>query len=166
MENYGKDMKKLLVFILFWLIILTIFNSCLCYDDSLIKSVRDTYSRLVDAEEKGADIREVTVKLNRALQLIREARDNPENRGILLSEAYALIEDVNVNIPLLIREGESKMFWRNVAICSAGVLTAVTGVLVYRFGPRIFWETWLRVRSRWIVEVKKSRKDRSDRHDR
>lgn len=159
-------MKKSLILtqFLLLLIISVMFNDCLCYDESLSEFVREIYSKLVDAEEKGADVREAALKLNRALQLIREARNDPENKSALLSEARALIEDVNANIPLLIREGENALLWRNVTMSSAVALIVVISVLAYRFGPRIFWEAWLKLRPKWIVEVVKSHKNRSDKN--
>lgn len=144
------------------MITLTMLNVCSCYDESLVELARDVYSKLVDAEKKGADVRETALKLNRALQLIREAENDPEKKDILLSEARALIEDVNSSIPLLIREGERETFWKNVTIGSTGIITVVASVLTYLFGPRIFWEIWLKIRSRWIIEVASSRKKGGD----
>lgn len=76
-------MKKLLIFILFWLIVLTVLSACIGYDESIVESIRDAYSGLVDAKEKGADVREATLKLDRALQFVRETENNPENRSVI-----------------------------------------------------------------------------------
>lgn len=155
-------MRKTVIFITSLLVVLVALSNCICYDTSLMESVRDVYSRLVDAERRGADVREAALKLNRALQLIKESEIIPENKSLFLSEARMLVEDVNLSIPLLIQEAESKMFWRNVMICSVGILIIVAGVITYHFGPSIFWEAWLKIRSKWIVEVVKGYKERGD----
>lgn len=153
-------MRRAAIFALCLLIVLAMLDICSCYNELLVESIRSAYSRLVEAEKKGADVREAAAKLNRALQLIREAEDNPENRSVLLSEAYALIEDVNLSISLLIREGENRVFWKNVTISLAGVLTVVISILAYRFGPRIFWEAWLRLRSKWTIKTIRNYKNK------
>jgi len=138
----------------------------LCYDEPSIKSVRKVYSRLAEAEKKGADVREAALKLQKALELIREAEEDPDKREVLLSKASTLIDEVNSSIPELIEEGERRIFWRNVMIGSTASLIIVAAVLVYRFGPKIFWETWLRIRSEWIVEVLEKRERRGGDRDR
>lgn len=146
-------MKKLSTCALLILLILAMLDLSLCYDESLIKSVRKVYSRLVEAEKRGADVREAALKLQKALELIKEAEKNPGEREALLSKASMLIDEVNSSIPSLIEEGERRIFWRNVMIGSTASLIVVAAILVYRFGPKIFWETWLRIRSKWVVEI-------------
>ena len=145
--------KKLLACILLTLLISAMLDLSLCYDEPLIKSVRKVYSRLADAEKRGADVREAALKLQKALELIREAEENPGEREALLSRASMLIDEVNSSIPSLIEKGERRILWRNAMIGSTASLIVVAAVLVYRFGPKIFWEIWLRIRSEWVVEV-------------
>jgi len=118
-----------------------------------VTTIREVYSRLAEAEKRGADVREAAMRLNDALELVREAEENVENRSALLSAARSIVEDVNSSIPVLIAEGGERLFWRNVVLAASIVSIAASCVAVYRLGPRVFWETWLRLRSRWIVEV-------------
>jgi len=158
--------KKLLTCIVLILLISAMLDLSLCYDEPLIKSVRKVYSRLAEAEEKSADVREASLKLQKALELIREAEEDPDKKEVLLSKASMLIDEVNSSIPSLIEEGERRIFWRNVMIGSTASLIVVAAVLVYRFGPKIFWETWLTIRSGWIVEVLERRERRGGDRDR
>ena len=158
--------KKLLACILLTLLISAMLDLSLCYDEPLIKSVRKVYSRLADAEKRGADVREAALKLQKALELIREAEENPGEGEALLSRASMLIDEVNSSIPSLIEKGERRILWKNAMIGSTASLIVVAAVLVYRFGPKIFWETWLRIRSEWIVEVLEKRERRGEDCDR
>jgi len=128
-------------------------QGCLCEEMDVIRSIRDAYSELVRAEERGADVRDAALKLQRALELVREAEEDPENREALLSEARCLVEQVESSIPILIEEGEKRIFWRNVTIASIIASIAILSFLTYYYGPRVFWSLWLRIRSRWMIEI-------------
>ena len=147
-------MKELAtVFTLTILISSIIIQGCLCEEMDVIRSIRDAYSKLVKAEERGADVRDAALKLQRALELVREAEEDPENREALLSEARSLVEQVESSIPTLIEEGERRIFWRNVTIASIIASIAILSLLAYYYGPRAFWSLWLRIRSRWVIEI-------------
>ena len=85
-------MKELAASLISALIISSIMiQGCMGENEDVIRSIRDTYSKLVKAEEKGADVRDAAMKLQKALKLVEEAEDNPENREALLSEARELV---------------------------------------------------------------------------
>jgi len=135
-------------------------QGCMGENEDIISSIRDTYSKLVKAEEKGADVRDAAMKLQKALKLVEEAEENPENRETLLSEARELVGEVRSSIPILIEEGEKKIFWRNIAIASTVAMIAILSFLTYYYGPRVFWTLWLKIRSRWVIEIiERGRKD-------
>ena len=146
-------MKESLMFALVILLILATLNSSLCYEESVVRSIREVYSRLVDAEERGADVRGPALKLEKALELVRRAGENPGEREAILSEARALVEEVNSSIPALLEEAEKQVLWRNIVLGSAIASVALVGVTVYLFGARVFWETWLKARSSWVIEL-------------
>jgi len=156
--------KKLLTISLLILLSLSLLEPSLCGED-LKKSVREVYFRLAEAEKRGADVRDAALKLEKALELIRAAKENPEKRDDFIREARELIEEVNASIPKLIQEGEARIFWKNVAFASAASILVASIVLIYHYGPRIFWGTWLKMRSKWIVEVlERRRKKEVDEH--
>ena len=112
-------MKELAASLISALIISSIMiQGCMGENEDVIRSIRDTYSKLVKAEERGADVQDAAMKLQKALKLVEEAEENPENRETLLSEARELVGEVRSSIPILIEEGEKKIFWRNIAIAS------------------------------------------------
>ena len=146
-------MRRLLSYLLLLALISALIGSSICYGASIEDSIKNVYSRLAEAEKAGADVHDAALKLEKALERARQARENPENGSLLLAEAEKLVNEVNSSIPLLIETGQKRIFWRNVEIASAASLIAVSVFFTYYYGPRIFWGTWLRIRSRWIVEV-------------
>ncbi|RLF99007.1 MAG: hypothetical protein DRN49_04975 [Thaumarchaeota archaeon] len=156
-------MKELAASIISVLIISSIIiQGCMGEIEDVTRSIRDTYSKLVKAEERGADVRDAAMKLEKALELVKEAEEHPEKRDALLSEARKLVEEVESSIPILIENGERRIFWRNLTIAFAVVMIALSALLTYYYGPRIFWTLWLRIRSHWIMEIIEREKE-SDR---
>ena len=156
-------MKELAASIISALIISSIIiQGCMGEIEDVTRSIRDTYSKLVKAEERGADVRDAAMKLEKALELVKEAEEHPEKRNALLSEARKLVEEVESSIPILIENGERRIFWRNLTIAFAVVMIALSALLTYYYGPRIFWTLWLRIRSHWIMEIIEREKE-SDR---
>ena len=156
-------MKELAASIISALIISSIIiQGCMGEIEDVTRSIRDTYSKLVKAEERGADVRDAAMKLEKALELVKEAEEHPEKRDALLSEARKLVEEVESSIPILIENGERRIFWRNLTIAFAVVMIALSALLTYYYGPRIFWTLWLRIRSHWIMEIIEREKE-SDR---
>ncbi len=159
-------MKRLLAYVMLMVIALSMLDISLCSENSLVRSIREVYSKLVEAEKKGADVREAALKLERALELVRAAEENPDKRDVLLSEARRLVDEVNSSIPSLIEKGEREAFLRNVVIASAISLVTVSAGITYYYGPRVFWGIWLKLRSRWIVEVLKEHEKEVKKGDR
>ena len=149
--------KKFMLCVMLVLLILLMVEASMGYEESLTQSIREVYSKLANAEEKGADVSEVAHKLEKALELVRAAQENPEDREVLLAEAMKIVDEVNSSIPLLIKEGEQRIFWRNVTIAFSASLVVALAALTYYYGPRLFWESWLKLRSHWIVEVLEKR---------
>jgi len=146
-------MKRFLTYIMLTIMILSMLEVSICYEEPLNDSIKEIYSRLVEAEKRGADVQDAALKLNKALELIRAAEENPDKSDILLSEARKLINEVNSSIPLLIERGEKEVFLRKVTIVSTISAVIASASLTYYYGPRLFWGIWLKLRSRWIVKV-------------
>ena len=150
--------RSFLTCVILALLVLSILEAPLGYEDQLVQSIRNVYSRLAEAERRGADVHDAALKLKKALELVSAAEENPEDREALLSKARELVQEVNSSIPLLIEEGERRIFWRNVMIVTAVSLVIAFSGLTYYYGPRVFWNAWLRIRSRWVIEVLERRR--------
>ncbi len=119
----------------------------------LEKKVREAYLNLAKAEEKGANVSEAALKLNKALQLLRLAKheENPEKREEMLKEAEKLILEVEKLTPKLAREGEVKETIRKITSAFTAVAASAALVLAYLYLPRLLWRLWVKARSNWRV---------------
>lgn len=154
-ENMGRLRIKIKLIVSLILIMLFV-TAHAAEEDRLISYAREVYLKLADAEEKGADTYEAALKLNKALELIRTAGEEPENRDILLSQASNLISEVDSEIPTLIAGGQNKILWTNVSMALGAASIGIMAGFVYFYGPRIFWGTWLRLRKNWKVKAEAS----------
>jgi hypothetical protein len=130
--------------------------------EDLRQRVRQVYAELVKAEEEGADVAEAVYKLNEALQLIREAEEttNQTLKVELLSKAEALIDEVEASIPKLIEEGRIATRNRLIINAATAVSLVVAAILIYIYGPKLIWKTWIRLRKDWIVVVKEQKPEK------
>ena len=115
--------------------------------------LREVYSKLAEAEMAGADIRNASQQLNKALTLIKSVDENPQDKEKLLQEALTIIRDVDSMVPTLIDEGRRTAFTRNIynALTITSILSLI--VLSYILTPRIFWGLWLKARKNWLIKI-------------
>ena len=116
--------------------------------------IRLVYSRLREAEGRGADVKEAALKLNDALTLIREAASEPDasKREKNLSRALTIIGEVEASIDRLIEEGEARSRMRTATLAISTSLIGLASIMAYIYAPRAFWSLWLRARRDWRVK--------------
>lgn len=133
-------------------------------EEQAITLLREVYSKLIEAEMAGADIRNASQQLNKALTIIKSVDEDPGDGERLLQEAITIIRDVDSMIPTLIDDGRKATFLRNLYMALTASSIASSIVLAYFFIPRIFWGFWLKARKHWIVRVTdKSGRGKNDR---
>jgi len=122
-------------------------------EEQAIALLREVYSKLAEAEMAGADIRDASQQLNKALTLIKSIDENPLDKEKLLQEALTIIRDVDSMIPTLIDEGRRAAFSKN--IYTALTISSIASLIIssYIFTPRIFWSLWLKARKNWLIKI-------------
>jgi len=111
----------------------------------------EAFVAVADAERLGGDVSELVDELNHASILLEE--NEMKNDEGLLQEALLKVEDVLARAPAIGRDGVAAMQTRTVqSWLVVGVVVAL-GVIVWRYGPRIFWRLWVRSKRRWKVKA-------------
>lgn len=163
---YLKSLKfqvlrsKFLLMILITLIILMISSVKIAYaqknaldPNKLRNDIKIEYLKLLDVEEKGANITSAAIKLNSALQLIVESNGKDDSsKDALLSQAASIVAEVNSSIPSLINEGSSRTFWGYISLASTIVFVIVASLITYFYLPKMMWNIWFKLRQGWRIE--------------
>ena len=150
--------------LLLTILFLTPIVRCGAEEEHAITLLREVYSKLAEAEAAGADIRNASQQLNKALTLLKSIDENLEDREMLLQEAITIINDVDSMIPTLIEEGQKNTFMKNVymVLTVSSIVSSI--VLAYLLTPRAFWSLWLKARKQWIIRItSRSGREYSDR---
>ena len=121
-------------------------------DEDVERYIREVYFRLLEAENKGADVNDAAFKLNRALELLRVHRTGGEEEDKILKEALALVREVDEDIPRLVEEGERKKVIGFVGAAAAVIVATALSILAYFYSSRVLWGAWIRLRRKWIVQ--------------
>ena len=125
--------------------------------DSTQTAIHDAYKAIVEANNAGGDISELTDQLNQALKLTSQAQaliiSDPQLTQTLFLQAQALAQNVTSQSSTVQAEGlfQNPLF---IGVSIASLLAS--GILVYVFGPKIFWKVWLRLRKNYRVKIKNS----------
>ena len=125
---------------------------------SAIGSAQDAtdsaYTSILDAYNAGADTTELISQLNQAINLTAQAQASinahPEQAQALAAQAQAIAENVTAYASTTKQSNEQLMSAVTVAVSAAALI--VGGCLVYFFGPKFFWKTWLKLRRNYIVK--------------
>ncbi len=124
--------------------------------NDLKNRVHELYSSVVKAYYSGANVSKDVRYLNQAINLISEYEEYGD--PTLLKRASALLDNVEKNLPQLIEEGHTKIFWNNIYLISTIIIISTLAVFSYFYLPRIYFRLWLRLRgsNRLRVRVSKS----------
>ncbi len=151
-----RALSKLLLLLLVAISIAAIVTAACCQTTSIADAhdaIIVAYNAVVDASNKGADVSELTGHLNQAITLTEQAQAqlniNASYAQNLATQAQTIAE--NVTSQALILEADNTI--TIITAVTVAVLVAV-GVIVYFFGPKVFWKLWLTLRKNYRVKVK------------
>ncbi len=123
--------------------------------DDAQNSIYNAYTSIVKAYNSGADVNQLIVQLNQALNLTAQAQllisSNLTQANLLASQTQAISQ--NVSAQASAAESSIGTLGPVTVAISAAVLI-VAGCLVYFFGPRFFWQVWLQLRKNYRVKAK------------
>jgi hypothetical protein len=149
--------KLLIVFIL---LIITVPAIALTVGQSTaITSAQDAtynaYQAIVKASNAGADTNQLIQQLNEAINLTAQAQQliskEPQQAQILANEAQNIAQNVTQQATVAQQSAANVLPIIEVAIAAALV---ATGILVYVFGPKLFWRLWFNLRKNYRIRTK------------
>jgi hypothetical protein len=118
-------------------------------------SIYNAYNNLVGAYNSGADVRGLIDQLNQAINLTSQAQalssSDPQQALVLATQAQAIAQ--NVTVQASATKNTAIVLAPVTAVIIAAAFVAV-GCLVYLFGPKLFWQTWLKLRKNYRVRAK------------
>jgi len=97
------------------------------------------------AEKQGGEVSELVDELNLIIRLV-EAGDS-----VGLSEVESRIVEVLSQAPIVGDMGARRVQFMRVKVGVLLGLLLASAVLVWRFGPRVFWSAWIRSKRGWRV---------------
>jgi uncharacterized membrane protein len=125
--------------------------------DGAQTAVHDAYKALVEADSAGGDVNKLTDQLNLAVNLTSQAQAlisaDPQKAQSLASQAQAIAQNVTEQASSAKSGGLAQ---RPILIGASVTALLVGGILVYLFGPKVFWKVWLRLRKNYRVRTKNS----------
>ena len=101
------------------------------------------YKRVYRLGREGINVTNIVRDLNMVLAYVREG--DLDRAGRLLNDIDARVSDLEA------RSGDI-IFWMNVRKYSTAAALISLPILAYIFIPRIYLETWYRLRRRWRVK--------------
>ena len=126
--------------------------------DDAQNSVYNAYKALVNAYNSGVDTSKLVDQLNQAINLTSQAQaiinSNPQQALALATQAQAIAQ--NVTAQASAAQQEAGLSLRPVIVAVSVVALLIGGCLVYFYGPRLFWQTWLKLRKNYRVRTKNS----------
>jgi predicted PurR-regulated permease PerM len=120
-------------------------------------AIQDGYKALVKADNAGADINELADQLNIALNLTSQAQDlieaDPQTAQNLASQAQVLAQNITEQASNAKNE---ELLQQPIVVAVIMAVLISGGILVYIYGPKMFWKTWLRLRKNYRIKAKNS----------
>ena len=119
-------------------------------------SLYNAYNALVDANNSGANTSNLIDQLNQAINLTSQAQalinSNQQQAQALAPQAQAIAQ--NVTTEALAAKQASGIVIEQVTVVVSAAAILVGGCLVYLYGPKFFWKTWLKLRKNYRVIAK------------
>ena len=118
-------------------------------------SVNNAYKTLVAAYNSGVDVSKLIVQLNQAINLTSKAQtlttSNPQQAQALASQAQAIAQNVTAQATA---DKEHGLGLSPIIVAVSAAILVIAGCLVYLYGPKFFWKTWLNLRKNYHVRAK------------
>ncbi|MCW4025647.1 MAG: DUF1616 domain-containing protein [Candidatus Bathyarchaeota archaeon] len=119
-------------------------------------SITDAYNAIVKATATGADTSHLISQLNQAINLTEQSKkiasSDPQQAAIYLNQAHLLTQNVTQQANAA---DQSTLSILPILPVVAAILVIAVGVIVYFFGPKFFWASWLHLRRNYRVNFKK-----------
>jgi len=118
-------------------------------------SVNNAYKTLVAAYDSGVDVSKLIVQLNQAVSLTSQAQtltdSSPQQAQALASQAQAIAQNVTA---LATADKEKALGLSPIIVAVSAAILVIAGCLIYLYGPKFFWKTWLNLRKNYYVRAK------------
>jgi len=122
--------------------------------------IYNAFKAVARAYNAGGDVGELVKRLNEALSLISKAEElldeDPEETMHLSSEAQIIAQNVTLEAPNVEERGLQRKQVETVIMVGSSFGLVASGVLIYVYGPRIFWRIWVRLRRNYRVIARHS----------
>jgi hypothetical protein len=119
-------------------------------------ATNSAYTAILDAYNVGADTNQLIIQLNQAINLTSQAKalinSSPGQAQTLATQAKAIAQNVTTQAATT-KQSNGRLIGTITTAFSAAALI-VGGCLVYFFGPKFFWKTWLKLRRNHRVRTK------------
>ena len=128
--------------------------------DDARKKIFEAYAAVVDAEASGGNVTDLVNRLNEAIELIRLAENtsDSEEASVLIEQAISIADGVLSEVGEVKEEGLAlRRFHLFLSVFSISLIF-VSCVLVYFYGPKVFWGLWVRIKGNWRVKSSGSRR--------
>ncbi|MCP8317829.1 MAG: hypothetical protein H3Z52_09520 [archaeon] len=121
------------------------------------EKVIEAFASVQEANLAGGDVNHLVDKLNEALNLISQgdsiAPSNPSEAQELYQQAEDIANQVVLEAPLVREEGILAQRNSNILLGIELAILALLGFIIYKFGPKLLWKSWLRAHRDWKVGI-------------
>lgn len=116
------------------------------------------YVDIVEAYNSGGNVSIPVSMLNKAILdlYIYNSTLDPK----FLEDANKTLDDIGAMLPRLAEEGRNRVFWNNVFTASTIITIVVAAILAYIYLPKLYFNTWRRIRKNYRVIPRRSRAGR------
>ena len=130
--------------------------------DEAREKVYEAYGAVVDAERSGGNVSDLVDRLNEAIELIELAENtsDPEEASAYAEQAVGIAGEVLSEVGEVKEKGLALRRFRLFLGVFSGFLCVVFCVLIYFYGPRVFWGLWVKIKGGWKVRAGGSRRVR------
>ena len=143
-----KTPLRLGLLVLVFNLALTQIPSASSMDQEEVKErLERAYEAVAEAERAGGDVSGLVDELNQALELLEVGGEDS------LAEALSKVDSVLTEAPGAMQAGIVATQLRYTKTAAVVGLLGFSAVLVWRYGPRIFWSIWLRSKKSWRVHA-------------
>jgi len=104
--------------------------------------IASAFEGVAEADAKGGNVTSLVIELNDALTLLEKGEADGDEG--LIHDAISKAEEVIAEAPIIAEQGEEVAQARLVETLLVLSLLAISAVIVWRYGSRIFWELWMR----------------------
>jgi uncharacterized membrane protein len=156
-----KNPTKTIVIILLLSLTISTFNSIKAQTvDSTRDTIQTAYQILVETNNAGGNITELTNQLNQALNLLNQAENlantNPGQSQELITEAQTIANNVIEHAKTEKEVGIGQTHTSTILLITSIIASIAAGIIIYLYAPKIAWKTWLNIRKNHLVKVTNS----------